>query len=104
MSVRAATCFAAANVRRIASLISAWPKAAAQAASNLTLGWLRIYSVGTVLTTDRISSGGLHSGSVFLGGCLTTMRSGSLTTGWSAWARVAGTCFAGPVTPRSMRG
>ena len=46
----------------------------------------RDYSVGTVLTTDRISRGGLHS----VGSFLSTMRSlGVLTSvGGSAWARV----------------
>src|SRR5262249_55399043 len=51
---------------------------------------LRIYSDGTVLTTDRVSSAGLHSGSGFLDGSLTALRSlGLLTTGWSTWARAA---------------
>ena len=51
---------------------------------------LRIYSVGIVLTTDRVSSGGLHSGSGFLGGSVTAARSlGALATGGSTWAPVA---------------
>ena len=51
---------------------------------------LRIYSDGTILTTDRVSSGGLHSGSGYLGGSLTTICSlGLLITGWSTCARVA---------------
>ena len=51
---------------------------------------LRIYSDGTFLTTDRVSSGGLHSGSGYLGGSLTTICSlGLLITGWSTCARVA---------------
>jgi hypothetical protein len=64
---------------------------------------VRIYSDGTVLTTDRVSSVGLHPGS--LGGSLTALRSlGLLTTGWSTWARVACAGFADPVMLRSMRG
>jgi hypothetical protein len=51
---------------------------------------LRIYSDGIVLTTVRVSSGGLHSGGGFLGGSVTTGRSlGSLATRWSTWAPVA---------------
>ena len=51
------------------------------------------YSDGIVLTTDRVSSGGLHSTGGFFGGSVTTVLSlGALTatgTGWSTWARVA---------------
>jgi hypothetical protein len=63
------------------------PEPRAGAREGTGAQYRRDYSVGTVLTTDRISRGGLHSAGSFF----STIRSlGVLTSivGGSAWARV----------------